>query len=70
MKKKIPKFENEGQEREFWSNHDSTEYLDWGKAKRVSFPNLKPSTETTNHDSNSSARTNRSPGKRGLNDGH
>ncbi len=46
MKKKIPKFENEDQEREFWSKHDSTEYLDWRKAKRVSFPNLKPSTKT------------------------
>jgi predicted DNA binding CopG/RHH family protein len=46
MKEKIPKFESEDQEREFWSNQDSTEYLDWGKAKRVSFPNLKPSTKT------------------------
>jgi predicted DNA binding CopG/RHH family protein len=46
MKKKIPKFESEDQEREFWSNQDSTEYLDWGKAKRLSFPNLKPSTKT------------------------
>ncbi len=46
MRKKIPKFENEDQERDFWSNQDSTEYLDWGKAKRLSFPNLKPSTKT------------------------
>jgi len=44
--KKIPKFESEDQEREFWSNQDSTDYLDWGKAKRLSFPNLKPSTKT------------------------
>jgi predicted DNA binding CopG/RHH family protein len=46
MKKKIPKFESEDQERDFWSSHDSTEYIDWGKAKRISFPNLKPSTKT------------------------
>ncbi len=46
MKKKIPKFESEDQERDFWSNGDSTEYVDWGKAKRFSFPNLKPSTRT------------------------
>ena len=46
MKKKIPKFESEDREREFWSNQDSTEYVDWGKAKRLSFPNLKPSTRT------------------------
>ena len=46
MKKKIPKFESEDQERDFWSNRDSTEYVEWGKAKRSSFPNLKPSTRT------------------------
>lgn len=39
--KPIPKFASERQEREFWQTHDSTEYVDWSKAKRVSFPNLK-----------------------------
>lgn len=46
MKKKIPKFENEDQERDFWAGHDSTEYVGWDKAKRMKFPNLKPSTRT------------------------
>ena len=46
MKRKIPKFKSEDQEREFWSNQDSVEYIDWGRAKRLSFPNLKPSTKT------------------------
>lgn len=46
MKKKIPKFENEDQEREFWASHDSDGYIDWEKAKPLSFPNLKPSTRT------------------------
>jgi len=46
MKKKIPKFANEDAERKFWAEHDSTEYIDWSKAKRVIFPNLKPSTKT------------------------
>ncbi|MBI5207298.1 MAG: BrnA antitoxin family protein [Candidatus Firestonebacteria bacterium] len=41
--KKIPKFKNEDDERTFWANHDSTEYIDWKKAKKVIFPNLKPS---------------------------
>jgi predicted DNA binding CopG/RHH family protein len=41
--KKIPKFKNEDEEAEFWNTHDSTEYLDWSKFKRVRFPNLKPS---------------------------
>ena len=43
MKKKIPKFKSEDQEREFWSKADSTEYLDWAKAKETILPNLKPS---------------------------
>lgn len=47
MKKKlkaISKFANEAEERKFWETHDSTPYVDWSKAKRASFPNLKPST--------------------------
>jgi len=43
MKKNIPKFDTEDEEREFWSTADSTEYIDWSKAERVVFPNLKPS---------------------------
>jgi len=46
MTKKIPKFKTEDAEREFWATHDSTEYVDWSKAKRTVFPNLKPSTKT------------------------
>ena len=45
-KKQIPKFRSEDQEREFWSNADSTDYLDWGEAKRIVLPNLKPSQKT------------------------
>ena len=44
--KPIPKFRNEDEEREFWGTHDSTEYIDWSKARFVTFPNLKLSTET------------------------
>lgn len=44
--KKIPSFKNENAERTFWATHDSTEYVEWKGAKRVKFPNLKPSTET------------------------
>lgn len=44
--KKIPKLKSEDAVRKFWDTHDSTEYIDWSKAKRVRFPNLKPSTET------------------------
>lgn len=46
MKKKIPKFKNEDEEREFWSKNDSSEYLNWKSAERVLFPELKPSTKT------------------------
>jgi predicted DNA binding CopG/RHH family protein len=46
MKKKIPRFRNEDEERDFWASHDSTEYVGWQKAKRLKFPDLKPSTRT------------------------
>ncbi len=44
--KKIPKFKNEKEENKFWKENDSTEYIDWGKAERVVFSNLKPSLKT------------------------
>jgi len=42
--KKIPVFKDERQEREFWAEADSTEYVDWTKARVARFPNLRPST--------------------------
>ena len=45
MKKKIPTFDTEDQEREFWSKSDSTEYIDWSGSKKTILPNLKPSTK-------------------------
>ena len=44
-RKPIPVFKSEAEERAFWESHDSTDYVDWSKAKRVRFPNLKPSTK-------------------------
>jgi len=44
--KNIPKFKNEKEEREFWNNNDSSEYIDWNESKLVSFPKLRPSTKT------------------------
>jgi predicted DNA binding CopG/RHH family protein len=44
--KAIPKFATESQERAYWEKHDSTDYLDWSKAKKVALPNLKPTTKT------------------------
>lgn len=41
--KAIPKFKNEEEERKFWAENDSSEYLDWNKAEKASFSNLKPS---------------------------
>ena len=46
MKKRIPKFVSEDKEREYWAKQDSTEILNWDKAKKVVLPNLKPSTKT------------------------
>jgi predicted DNA binding CopG/RHH family protein len=44
--KAIPKFDTEAQERAYWETQDSTEHLDWTKAKSVTLPNLKPTTRT------------------------
>lgn len=44
--KKIPKRDSEDSVREFWANADSTEHVDWSKAKLSFFPQLKPSSRT------------------------
>jgi predicted DNA binding CopG/RHH family protein len=46
--KPIPDFSSEAEERAFWESrkNDSTEYVDWSKARLVTFPKLRPSTET------------------------
>jgi predicted DNA binding CopG/RHH family protein len=46
MKSVIPKFKSENKERAFWARRDSTEFIDWKKAKKVVLPNLKPSVKT------------------------
>ncbi len=46
MKKNIPKFKTEAEERLFWQNTDSKEYVDWSDAEEAILPNLKPSTRT------------------------
>lgn len=45
MKNSIPTFMNEDEEREFWSEHDSTEFVDWKTAEKITFSSLKPSTK-------------------------
>jgi predicted DNA binding CopG/RHH family protein len=42
--KPLPHFETEAEERAFWETHDSTDYVDWSRAERARFPNLKFST--------------------------
>ena len=44
--KPIPKFANEDDERRFWEQNDSSEYLDWSQAQQVVMPKLKPTTKT------------------------
>ena len=44
--KAIPKFATEEEERKFWEQKDSSDYLDWNKAQPVVMPNLKPTTKT------------------------
>lgn len=44
--KPIPRFESEDEEREFWATHDSADFVDWSRARRATFPQLRPSTKT------------------------
>jgi predicted DNA binding CopG/RHH family protein len=46
VKKRVPKFKTEDEERRFWASQDSTGYVNWAKAKRVVLPKLKPSVKT------------------------
>jgi predicted DNA binding CopG/RHH family protein len=46
VKQAIPKFKTEAQERAYWEAHDSTDHVDWTKAKKITLPNLRPSTKT------------------------
>ena len=44
--KRIPRFESEDEEREFWAAHDSAEYVNWRAAGGVRLAKLKPTTRT------------------------
>ncbi len=44
--KKVPRFKSEDQERDFWSEADSTDYVEWSEARPLVLPNLKPSLKT------------------------
>ena len=46
MKRRIPNFKSEEEERDFWATQDSTRYLDWSKGKRMVLSKLKPSIKT------------------------
>lgn len=45
-RKRSPDFRSEDDERTFWAapDRDSTQYLDWGKARLARFPDVKLST--------------------------
>ncbi len=44
--KNIPVFISEEEERQFWADHDSSEFLDWDQAEAAIFSKLKPTTKT------------------------
>lgn len=46
VKKAIPRFATEDEERDFWGSHDTVEYFNWSKAVLATLPELKPSTTT------------------------
>jgi len=47
-RKRVPEFLSEAEERAFWgaAGRDSTECLDWSKARMARFPNIKLSTQS------------------------
>ena len=46
VREPLPRLRSEDEEREFWATHDTTDYFDYAKARRVNFPRLRPSTAT------------------------
>ena len=44
--KKVPKHRDENQERNFWAKADSTDYVDWSRARPLVLPSLKPTLKT------------------------
>ena len=46
MKNKLPKFKSEKEERIFWEENDSSDFIDWDKAEKVILPKLKPSVKS------------------------
>lgn len=49
MRKKLketPIFKSEDEEREFWAQEDSSDYIDWDSAESIVLPKLKPTTRT------------------------
>jgi len=41
-KRQIPEFRSDESERVFWTENDSTQFVEWQAAQRRRFPNLKP----------------------------
>ena len=49
IRQPIPTFTSEADERAYWeagAGQNSTEHLDWSKARKTVLPNLKPTTKT------------------------
>ena len=46
MRKKIPEFKNEDEERRFWATADSTEFVEWASGRRRKLVHSKPSLKT------------------------
>lgn len=42
----VTAFSSESEEREYWASHDSTDHVDWSRAKRLAFSRLRPTLRT------------------------
>ena len=43
--KPVPNFADESEERAYWERTDSTDHVDWSRARTAAFPNLRLSTK-------------------------
>lgn len=44
--KKAPKIKTDEEAHDFWSRHDSSDYVDWTQAQGALFPNLRPTSQS------------------------
>lgn len=53
----LPAFASEEEERDFWTEHDSTDYVGWSRAERVILPMLAQGSASAERDESAAGDT-------------